>query len=130
VANEESRIGAYNTTGGAPASRVGSIAAGSAADTVKLYKASGMLFGIGATINNVGPGRIQFAANYNTAENGENVDNTKFDYVYTDLRYSYPLHKNFSVTPRWRSYTIMYPKNNLLKSELRNRFELMLEGSF
>lgn len=117
ISNEASEIGQYGQ------------AANSPSGTPAIYKSNGLLLGAGASIK-AGPGNVQVALNYNSAVNTEAEAATKHDYVYTDLRYVWRLHKNFSVTPRYRTYTIMFPEANAANMELRNRFELIFDGSF
>jgi len=126
VSNENSKIGGYGTNGAA--NRVGNVAQ-DAADAVTAYKSNGLLVGAGTNIK-AGPGNVQVEVKYNTAVNTEDEDNTKYDYIYGDLRYGLKVNDKFTVTPRYRAYYRTYPENNASKTRLVNRLELILEGSF
>ncbi|MCL2183416.1 MAG: hypothetical protein FWB85_08110 [Chitinispirillia bacterium] len=120
VSNEESESGAYSDPANAPGG------------TFTPYNSNGLLVGAGTSIK-AGPGTIQIAVNYNTAVNSESSateDATKSGYLYTDLRYAMKVHKNFSVVPRYRTYTTTYPEASANNSQMVNRFELIFEGSF
>jgi hypothetical protein len=126
VGNENSKVGGYGSS-----TRSGSISADSAA-TLDPYEASGLFIGAGTSIK-AGPGNIQLDVKYNNTQNGfsdATIDNTHYDYINADLRYSLKVNKNFSIMPRYRLDTILYPKNNALDTELRHRLELVFEGSF
>jgi hypothetical protein len=127
--NENSKVGAYDSVG--TAQRLGSISADDAADIIP-YKTSGLFIGAGTSIK-AGPGNIQLDVKYNSTENGydsDTKDETHYDYINADLRYSLKVNKNFSILPRYRLDTVLYPKNNANDTELRHRFELVFEGSF
>jgi len=121
VNNEKSRVGAYGSS-----VRTDTLDADNLAP---IYKSNGLLVGVGGSIK-VGPGIIQTAANYNTAVNTVAQESTNFDYFYTDLRYTIKVHKNFTVTPRYRTYFTMYPDTNVRDNDFRHRFELIIEGLF
>jgi hypothetical protein len=127
--NENSKVGGYDSAG--TAQRLGSISAEDAA-AITPYKASGLFIGAGTSIK-AGPGNIQLDVKYNSTQNGYDdaaVDRTHYDYVNADIRYSCKVNKNFSILPRYRLDTVLYPKNNPNDTELRHRLELVFEGSF
>jgi hypothetical protein len=86
---------------------------------------NGLLVGAGTSIK-TGPGTLQFAIDYNVAGDGK-IDDSDVGYLYTDLRYGIKLHPRVTFTPRYRTYTTMLANDDTI---LRNRFELILEGSF
>jgi hypothetical protein len=98
------------------------------ASGAKTATAQGMLIGAGSTIKKVGPGDLQLAVNYNLSNPNAEVDDNELNQIGTDIRYAIPLHKNFKFTPRWRTYGDMGP--TMPNWELKNRFELIFEGSF
>jgi hypothetical protein len=100
----------------------------SKSETAALVNDNGILFGLGTTVK-AGPGNIQFAVDYSSTENTE-VENTNHGYVYTDLRYAYRVHPRVTVTPRYRTYSTMFPEGGANKFRMDNRFEMIIEGSF
>jgi len=126
VSNENSNVGEYGT------SKKSDKIAKDKADTTKIYKSEGTMFGVGANIK-AGPGAVQFDFKYNTAVNAKDdatKDKTKYDYMYTDIRYAYKANDKFTITPRYRNYYRTYPPKNANESRMENRLELILEGSF
>ncbi len=139
VSNENSKAGSYafdNGTNRTAADRVTS-ADSATADKIKAYSSNGVLLGVGAKIK-AGPGDIQIELKYNSAVNTEDEDYTKMDYIYADLRYGVKVNDKFTITPRYRAYHKTYPpefhygygKPNRVVTNLVNRLELILEGSF
>jgi hypothetical protein len=132
INNDNSRVGSYGIPSGATVpSRGGSVKAADAENVTPFY-ANGMLLGAGTSVK-AGPGTAQFNINWNYTQNGlsdATIDATRFDFLNTDLRYTYRLNKNFSVMPRYRTDTVYYPKKNVNDVEFRQRFELVFEGSF
>ena len=96
-----------------------------------LVKDQGMLFGLGTSVK-AGPGVIQFAVDYNSTENTEVKNGESLhQYIYTDLRYVYKVHPRVTVTPRYRTYSTMFPEKSTASNfRMDNRFEAIIEGSF
>jgi hypothetical protein len=86
---------------------------------------SGLLVGAGVSAK-AGPGTLQFAVDYNLIDDAQ-ADNADYGFLYTDLRYGIRLHPRVTFTPRYRTYTRMFPNDDI---RLHNRFELIVEGSF
>ncbi|MDR2592572.1 MAG: hypothetical protein LBC59_07180 [Chitinispirillales bacterium] len=126
VSNENSGVGKY----GDPKKSDG--VAQDKIDTAQIYSSEGMIVGVGANIK-AGPGAIQFDFKYNSAVDAHSdatEDKTKYDYMYTDIRYAYKANDKFTITPRYRNYYRTFPPKNANKSRMENRLELILEGSF
>ena len=87
---------------------------------------NGFLVGAGTSIRGIGPGTLQFSIDYSGTDDAER-DNADRGHLYTDLRYAMRLHPRVTFTPRYRTYTTMTPD---VSTNLVNRFELILEGSF
>ncbi|GBU20345.1 hypothetical protein R80B4_00221 [Fibrobacteres bacterium R8-0-B4] len=139
VSNENSKAGSYafdNGTNRTNADRVDTVDQ-AAADKIKAYNSTGILLGVGTKIK-AGPGDVQIEFKYNSAVDTENEDYTKMDYIYADLRYGLKVNDKFTITPRYRAYYKGYPAEfkysysaqNRIMSNLVNRLELILEGSF
>ena len=98
-------------------------------DAPQTESMEGLLVGAGITVRNVGPGNIQFGADYNRTNNAEAVNDAVHNYVYTDLRYAVRVHPRMTITPRYRTYTRLWPGEDA-RTRFNNRFELIFDGSF
>jgi len=135
VSNEDSRVGVYGA--GVGANRSGAVAADGPAE---LYISNGLIVGVGTSIK-AGPGSVLLDLKYNSEVNAYNQttkDATANDYYLVDLRYSWKVHKNFTVLPRFRSFVYSYAKDrplnegnpNTYKTYIEYRPELSLNGEF
>jgi len=129
VSNENSRVGVYgNGSGG---NRSGAVPEDSAAG---IYISNGLIVGAGASIK-AGPGSVILDLKYNSEVNAYNQaskDATANDYFLVDLRYTWKVHKNFTVLPRFRSFVTSFAKNSAsgYNTYIEYRPELSLNGEF
>lgn len=94
------------------------------------YESRGLLIGAGTAVK-AGPGVFAFDAKYGNSINKKSKTDTDIDNIYIDPRYTWNVHPNVTIQPRWRVYIISYDKDRGgVETKMENRPELTIGASF
>ncbi|MFW5785583.1 MAG: hypothetical protein ACOCW1_05305 [Chitinispirillaceae bacterium] len=96
--------------------------------TAPLYDNRGFITAISSDIG-AGPGAFWLEFAYSYAVDKEQAGSAS-DHLYADVRYTWKVHPNFSITPRFRNFTSINPENSRVKVNMENRPEIMFTGTF
>jgi len=99
------------------------------ADSIEFSRV-GTLAGVGGTYK-AGPGNVLVDLNYSSDENTKTTLDSKYGFLYSDIKYVWSANKNFEITPRLRIFSTNYPDGSAtIKSKTEYRPELLLTGKF